>query len=182
MIKQLIKKHCRPLLKKYAKLFILKKDRSYSKTGARNSRWLQFAFAECGSNLRIYGEPLIQKPELIHIGNNFSINEGAQINPNGEIYIGNNVTVSSGAKIISNTLDTTNWVEERLSTIVNHVGKSIYIADGTWLCANSIILPGVNITGKGVIIAAGSVVTKDIAEDFVLVGGIPAKIIHHLKQ
>ena len=170
-----------PILKKIAKSYVRRKTKNYNRNTLKNSRWYQFAFAECGRNLRIYGSPLIQKPELIHMGDNCSINEGAQINPNGEIFIGNNVTISAGVKIISNTLNTENWSEDRLTKIVEHIGKDIHIADGTWLCANSIILPGINIKGKGVIVAAGSVVTKDITEDFVLVGGVPAKIIQRLK-
>ncbi len=173
-------KYFLPILIKIAKSYVRRQTKNYNRNTMKNSRWYKYAFAECGKNLRIYGSPLIQKPELIHIGDNCSINEGAQINPNGEIFIGNNVTISAGAKIISNTLDTENWSKDRLIKIVEHIGKNIHIADGAWLCANSIILPGVNIKGKGVIVAAGSVVTKDITEDFVIVGGVPAKIVHRL--
>lgn len=169
------------ILKIIARRYIGHLTRRYNANTINNSRWYRFAFAECGENLRIYGSPLIQKPELIHIGNNCTINEGAQINPNGKIYIGNNVTVSSGVKIISNTLDTNNWVNDRLKMAIGHIGKDIRIADGTWLCSNSILLPGVNILGKGVIVAAGAVLTKDITEDFVIVGGNPAMIVKRIK-
>lgn len=181
MIKQFIKRHCRFFLKRYSNYYIKKREKRFSKKGIQNSRWYQFAFAECGRNLRISGDPLIQKPELIYIGDNCSINEAVQINPNGKIYIGNNVTLSSGAKIISNTLDTNNWTEKRLSCSVGHVGKDIRIGDGTWICANAIILPGVSILGKGVIVAAGSVVTKDINEDYVVVAGTPAAIVKRIQ-
>ena len=50
-----------------------------------------------------------------------------------------------------------------------------YIGRDVWIGANSIILTGVRI-GDGAIIAAGSVVTKDI-EQFSIVGGVPAKFI-----
>lgn len=169
------------LQKRLSRIYIGRLTRRYNKNTLLNSRWYRFAFAECGENLRIYGSPLIQNPELVHVGNNVTINEGAQINPNGHIYIGNNVTISSGVKIITNTLDTDNWVENRLKKIIDHKGKDIIIADGTWLCANSIVLPGVRILGKGVIVAAGSVVTKDIINDFVLVGGVPARVINRLR-
>lgn len=42
---------------------------------------------------------------------------------------------------------------------------------------NAIILPGVTI-GKGAVVCAGSVVTKDIP-DYSIVAGIPSKIIGH---
>lgn len=37
------------------------------------------------------------------------------------------------------------------------------------------------ISGKGVIVAVGAVVTKDITEDFVVVAGVPVKIVKRLK-
>ena len=52
---------------------------------------------------------------------------------------------------------------------------SIVVEDGVWIGHSSIILSGVKI-GKGAIVAAGSVVTKDI-EAFSIYGGNPAKFI-----
>ena len=53
--------------------------------------------------------------------------------------------------------------------------KATKIGDDVWIGANSIIMTGVKI-GDGAIIAAGSVVTKDI-EPYIVVGGIPARFI-----
>ena len=53
--------------------------------------------------------------------------------------------------------------------------KPIIISDDVWIGAGSIILPGVTI-GEGAIIAAGSVVTKNVAP-FTVMGGAPAKLI-----
>ena len=50
------------------------------------------------------------------------------------------------------------------------------IAEDVWIGARVIVLPGCKHIGKGVIIGAGSVVTKDIP-DYAIVGGNPAKII-----
>ena len=63
-----------------------------------------------------------------------------------------------------------------------HVGLDVHLGEGTWLCVDSIVLPGVDISGKGVIVAAGAVVTKDITEDYVIVGGVPAQIIKRLER
>lgn len=52
---------------------------------------------------------------------------------------------------------------------------AVIIEDEVWLGANSIILSGVTI-GKGAIVAAGSVVTKDVPP-YTIVGGNPAKFI-----
>ena len=52
---------------------------------------------------------------------------------------------------------------------------NIIVNDEVWIGANSLILSGVNI-GKGAIIAAGSVVTKNIVP-YSIYGGNPAKLI-----
>lgn len=57
--------------------------------------------------------------------------------------------------------------------------ESIKIEDDVWLAARVTVLPGVTI-GKGSVVAAGAVVTKDVPP-FTLVGGVPAKIIRHLE-
>jgi len=50
------------------------------------------------------------------------------------------------------------------------------IEDDVWIGARVIVLPGCRHIGKGVIIGAGSVVTKDIP-DYAIVGGNPARVI-----
>ncbi len=53
--------------------------------------------------------------------------------------------------------------------------RKVTIEDDVWIGARVIILPGVTI-GRGSIIAAGAVVTKDVPS-FSIVGGVPAKVI-----
>ena len=53
--------------------------------------------------------------------------------------------------------------------------RPIRIENKVWLGANVTILPGVTI-GEGAIVAAGAVVTKDVAAR-TIVGGVPAKVI-----
>lgn len=53
---------------------------------------------------------------------------------------------------------------------------SISIGTGTWVGTASTILAGAEI-GCGVIVAAGSVVTKGVYPDNVLLGGVPARVI-----
>lgn len=55
--------------------------------------------------------------------------------------------------------------------------KPISIANDVWIGTRSIIMDGVSI-GNGAVIAANSVVTKDVPP-FAIVGGIPAKIIKY---
>ena len=51
----------------------------------------------------------------------------------------------------------------------------IIIEDDVWIGRNAIVMPGIKI-GKGSIIGAGSVVTRNV-ESFSVVGGVPAKLI-----
>ena len=55
------------------------------------------------------------------------------------------------------------------------VTKPIRIMDNVWVSTSAIILPGVTI-GEGAVVAAGAVVTKDVAP-WTVVGGNPAKFI-----
>jgi maltose O-acetyltransferase len=69
---------------------------------------------------------------------------------------------------------------DRIDIPMGHQGGNdktpLTIDDDVWIGARSIVLPGCKHVGKGVIIGAGSVVTKDIP-DYAIVGGNPAKII-----
>ncbi|KOY63977.1 antibiotic acetyltransferase [Photorhabdus heterorhabditis] len=59
-----------------------------------------------------------------------------------------------------------------------YIGKGdTHIHDGVWLGIRSMIMPGVTI-GEGAIVAANSVVTKDV-EPYSLVAGSPAKLVKY---
>jgi len=55
--------------------------------------------------------------------------------------------------------------------------ENIVIGNDVWIGANAIVIDGVKI-GNGAIVAAGSVVTKDVPP-YAIVGGVPAKIIRY---
>jgi acetyltransferase-like isoleucine patch superfamily enzyme len=81
------------------------------------------------------------------------------------VKIGRSVVINDGAVLLtaSHSLSDPQW---RLRTGV------ITIGDYAWIATNAIILPNVNI-GKGAVVGAGSVVSKDVP-DFVVVAGNPA--------
>lgn len=58
--------------------------------------------------------------------------------------------------------------------------RPIIIEDEVWIGAGSIITQGVTI-GRGSVVAAGAVVTKSV-EAYVLVGGVPAKVLRTLRS
>lgn len=180
MIAKLLKITVLPILRMFFKPYYLIQSKWDDIICRFRVLYYKEIFAECGKNLKVYGKPLIYNPENIHVGSDFAIGNGAQISARGKVYIGNHVTMSRGSQITVGQLDLSKWREEEGKTR-SHVEPPVYIADGCWLCINSIVLPGVKITGKGVVVAAGAVVASDITEDYVVVGGIPAKIIKRLK-
>ena len=105
------------------------------------------------------------------VSDNSSIGDNAYIN--GTLTIGNNVMVAANCAFIA-----TNHVISRVDIPMNQQGeieKPIIIDDDVWIGYGVTILPGVHI-GKGSIIAAGAVCSKDVPE-YVIVGGVPAKMI-----
>lgn len=156
------------------------REKHYGRQGKWYARYLRLLLAECGTDFQVFGKPRISEPCKIHIGNHVTINHGAQICTRAEVFIGDYVTMSRGSQITAGTLDLNCWTDGRYKEHV-HTAAPVHIGEGTWLCVNSIVLPGVSITGKGVVVAAGAVVTHDITEDYVVVGGAPARIVKRLK-
>lgn len=110
----------------------------------------------------------------ISIGKNVFINSGCKFQDWGGIFIGNNVLI--GHNVVLATVNHDLAPSKR----GNMTLKPIKIEDDVWIGSNSTILQGVNI-GKGAIIAAGSVVTKDV-EAYTIVGGVPAKFIKNIEE
>jgi acetyltransferase-like isoleucine patch superfamily enzyme len=54
-------------------------------------------------------------------------------------------------------------------------GGPVVIEDYAWVSCRTVILPNVRI-GRGAVVAAGAVVTRDVP-DYAIVGGVPAKVI-----
>lgn len=132
----------------------------------------------------------------IQIGKNSFIG-GSSLICIDNINVGDNVLISWGCTIIdsnSHSLDhvtrsndVKDWAKGIRENKIGHyknwddVSHSpIFIGDNVWVGFNSIILKGVTI-GNGAVIAAGSVVTKNVP-DFAVVGGNPAKIIKYLNH
>lgn len=143
-----------------------------------------------GNNCHIRGELLIQAyGGLIKIGDNCFLGEGSKIWSGESVEIGNNVLISHNVNIIDTSSHEINHIE-REESFQNLIKKGhpknkgsiktskIIIEDSVWVNFNSVILKGVKI-GKGAIIAAGAIVTKDV-EPFTLVAGNPATKIKSL--
>lgn len=158
---------------------IINEKRYYYQLKKNNLR-IRRQVAYCGNNLQTFGDVCLQTPQKIRIGNDCKLNEKVCLNARSGIEIGDDVTISYDAKIISGGYDIRQWIitgEKKHFT-----DKPIHIGNHVWIGAGAIILPGVDISGEYVIVAAGAVVTKDITEDRVIVGGSPARIIKKLED
>ncbi len=134
--------------------------------------------------LSLKGHLSIVCPEMLTVGENCCINDGVQIHAGGGITLGNNVTISMGAKLITRSYDTKSWFEEcqKNEHEMSHIERPIYLNDHTWIGAGAFVLPGVRISGKGVIVSAGTILSKSIDESYVLVAGSPARIVKRYSQ
>lgn len=127
-----------------------------------------------GKNINILSGALIDSPDRIDIGNNVSINHGSFIDSSqGEIIIKDNVLIGPYCIIrASNHI----YSDPKMPIIKQgHEFGRIIIEDDVWLGANVVVLPNVRI-GRGSVIGAGAVVTKDI-EAYSIAVGVPARKI-----
>jgi carbonic anhydrase/acetyltransferase-like protein (isoleucine patch superfamily) len=117
------------------------------------------------------GQPGGAPAELI-IGHHSSVGDDTQIHSGRLVKIGNYVLISWNVNILGTNYHSPGGGPD--------TPGDIFIEDHVWIGCNVIILKGVTI-GRGAIIAAGSVVSKDVAP-YTLVGGNPAKIIKETKS
>lgn len=109
----------------------------------------------------------------LKMGDNSSIGPYSYIGCSGYIEIGNNVMISPRVSIYS---ENHNFEDIDVPMMDQGVTRSfVKVEDDCWIAANSIILAGVTI-GRGAVVAAGSVVTKDVPP-YSVVAGNPAKVI-----
>ena len=130
--------------------------------------YLRSMGAVFGGNVFLYGGTEVICPSRLVIGDNCHIGRFCQIDARGGINIGANVCIASHTLIITadHNIHSPHF-EGRLGEVV--------IDDYVWLCSRVVVLKGVTI-GRAAVVAAGSVVIKDIPEN-AIVSGVPAKII-----
>lgn len=124
--------------------------------------------AKIGKNCDFAHTCKIWAPWNLQTGHFVAFGENAECYNVAKITIGSMVTVSQDAYLCTASHDIRS-INKPLKT------GAITLGDFTWICAKSIILPGVQM-GEGSVAAAGAVVTKNV-EAWTVVGGNPAKVI-----
>ena len=109
----------------------------------------------------------------IHLGKNVFINSGCHFQDQGGIYIGDGTFIGHNVVLATLNHDLNPNSRGDMWPKPIHLGKKVWIGSG------AIVLPGVTI-GDNSVIAAGSVVTKNVPENSVY-GGNPAKLIKKIE-
>lgn len=129
--------------------------------------------ARVGRRVVFYPDIWIAPGRNLVIGNDVDLALGVLITTSGGVEIGDRTLIGYRAQIISGNHRIPN--EGQRIFDAGHVYGRVKIGKDVWIGANAIILPGVTI-GDGAVVAAGSIVTKDVAP-FGIVAGVPAKLV-----
>ena len=118
---------------------------------------------------------------LANSGGSIEIGQGVSVNYNVMINAANNGTIKIGDNCLigpNTVLRASNHVYSDTDVPINmqgHTAGRIELEEDVWISSNVVIAGDVHV-GRGAVLAAGAVVTKDV-EAFTVVGGVPAKVI-----
>ena len=178
-----------------------------SRMNILRSLWLRNAFKKCPTNAYLGRIGHVEHPECVTLGPGVSFGDNFYIyvnkhkgNPTPEILIGDNCWFGADNHITANLrieIGDNVLTGKRVTISDNNHGNSeretlgqaprlreivskgpVRIGNNVWIGENSVVLSGVTI-GDGAIIAAGSIVTKDVPP-YAIVGGNAAKVLKNL--
>lgn len=137
---------------------------------SHNFRKLIYSIAgiKIGRGSTIHMKARFYDPRNISVGQDSIIGEGVVLDGRDVLSIGNHVDIASEVMIYNSEHDIN-------SEIFSATLSPVKIEDYVFIGPRAIILAGVTV-GRGAVVGAGAVVTKDVPP-FAIVGGVPAKII-----
>jgi serine acetyltransferase len=123
------------------------------------------------------GQPMLTNP-VVTIGDRCIIGRGSHVIGHWSIEIGDDIQTGPYVYIT----DQNHGYEDPVTPVGRQatVERPVRIGSGSWLGANSIILPGTDL-GRNCVVAAGAVV-RGTFPDHTVVAGVPAKAIRVLKD
>lgn len=162
-------------LRQGAKATYVLRDAKRVGTGAHVLGWpkVNATDLEVGDHFKVWSghrQTLISGWGRIRFGDRCFVNCGTVLVSTCEIVVGDDVAMANEVYVMDSN---SHGVEGR-----PHVEAPVHIGDGSWLGARVMVLPGVTI-GKRVLVAAGSVVTRDVPDDS-MVAGNPARVVRSL--
>ena len=135
--------------------------------------FLRLAGVKIGKHSFIHMGVRFYYPHGVRIGQGTVVGDHAFLDGRAPLKIGNHVDIASQVLIYNSEHDIN-------SEDFEPIYGEVEIEDYVFIGPRATILPGVKI-GKGAIVAAGAVVTKDIPE-FAIVVGVPAQVIGERKN
>jgi putative colanic acid biosynthesis acetyltransferase WcaF len=134
--------------------------------------FLRAAGMRIGRSVGMLRGTTVIRPDQIEIGNHCIIGFQCFLGGEGGLYIGNNVNIASFSVLLGGWHDINDpgFAAELRPTVIE---------DYAWLATRTIVMAGVRI-GRGAVVAAGAVVTRDVPP-FAVVAGVPAKRIGERK-
>ena len=144
-----------------------------------------------GAHARVHGAIRVATPEArVVIGEHSYVGPGTMVLCEQSVVIGRYVLIANGVDIMDNDAHVQDWRERRAEADAISRGEAwprekvpkapVVVEDDVWIGAKSTILKGVRV-GRGAVVAAGSVVVRDVAP-FTLVAGVPAKPLRELPR
>lgn len=134
--------------------------------------WRIFILKSFGAKIEynslIYSNVKIWAPWNFEMGGFSCIGNNVKIYNQGKITLGNNVVISQNVHLCASTHD---YTKRDFPLVL----KPIIIGNGVWIAADAFVGPNVTI-GNHVVVAARSVVVKNIESNYI-VGGNPATTI-----
>ena|SRR5579872_6475577 len=130
---------------------------------------------QIGERVYIMQRVKIMSPRKVSIGHDVLLNEDVKIGGQCGVTIGNYVLIGYNVNLVSENHAYQNYLLPIMQQ--GYFGGPIVIEDDVWIGANAVILPNIKV-GKGAIVGANAVVTKNV-EPYTIVGGVPAKKIKY---
>ena len=127
-----------------------------------------------GEGTVVRGQPDITGGGSLVIGSGCVIDVGCTFDLGESITIGDRVTIGSQAMLLT----TTHELGPREHRCGDVTLKPVVVEGGAWIGPRAVVLPGVTI-GAGAVVAAGSMVSKDVAPN-TKVAGVPARLVETL--
>ncbi|NNJ27572.1 WcaF family extracellular polysaccharide biosynthesis acetyltransferase [Alienimonas chondri] len=131
-------------------------------------RTLRWCGAKVGMGLVMKPYVRVKDPRNLTIGDYCWIGEDVWIDNLAHVTLGDDVCLSQGVYLCTGSHDHTRPTFDLITA-------PITIEDQAWVGAKSVLMPGVTV-GAGAVVAAGSIVTKDVPAGMI-VGGNPAKVL-----
>jgi maltose O-acetyltransferase len=143
----------------------------YATDPERATAMLTELLDECGPGLDFRPPFSIEYQERVRFGSGVFVNTDFLVIGGGMVTIGDNVLIGPDARLYTPN----HSMDPALRRAGWEIGLPITVEDEAWLGGSVVVCPGVTI-GRGAIVGAGSVVTKDVPAGAV-VGGNPAQVI-----